>query len=48
MIMLKKGDTAPDFETLTETGDSFSLRKFRGKKFMLFFYPKDNTTGCKA
>ncbi|MHA1928546.1 MAG: peroxiredoxin [Candidatus Thorarchaeota archaeon] len=46
--MLKKGDTAPDFETVTETGEPFSMKSFRGKKFMLFFYPKDNTPGCKA
>ena len=46
--MLKIGDKAPDFETVTDTGEPFSLKKFRGKKFMLFFYPKDNTSGCKA
>jgi len=46
--MLKKGDAAPNFETTTETGTHFALKDYRGKKLMLFFYPKDNTPGCKA
>ena len=46
--MLKKGDTAPNFETTTETGIHFTLKDYKGKKLMLFFYPKDNTPGCKA
>ncbi len=46
--MLKKGDKAPNFETTTENGDKFKLSDHRGKKVMVYFYPKDNTTGCTA
>ncbi|MHA1907289.1 MAG: peroxiredoxin [Candidatus Thorarchaeota archaeon] len=46
--MIKQGDKAPDFETTTESGDSFRLSSFRGKKVMIFFYPKDDTPGCTA
>lgn len=43
---LKEGDTAPDFEGITEDGSSIKLSDFRGKKLILFFYPKDNTPTC--
>lgn len=43
---LKVGDPAPDFTGITETGDTVSLSDFRGKKLVLFFYPRDNTPGC--
>jgi peroxiredoxin Q/BCP len=46
--MIKKGDKAPDFETTTQSGEPIKLRDFKGKKVFLFFYPKDNTSGCKA
>ncbi|MDD4820853.1 MAG: thioredoxin-dependent thiol peroxidase [Flavobacteriales bacterium] len=46
--MLKKGDTAPDFTALTGTGEKISLSSYRGKKVVLYFYPKDNTSGCTA
>ncbi len=44
--MLKAGDKAPDFQALTDAGDTVSLKDFRGKKVILYFYPKDNTPGC--
>lgn len=40
------GDKAPDFTLLTETGESIKLSKLRGKKVVLYFYPKDSTPGC--
>jgi peroxiredoxin Q/BCP len=46
--MLKIGDTAPDFTTTTESGDTVKLSNFKGKKVFIYFYPKDNTPGCKA
>ncbi len=43
---IKEGDKAPDF-TLPANGDkSVSLKDYRGKKLVLFFYPRDNTPGC--
>lgn len=44
--MLKTGDKAPDFKALTDAGDTVNLKDFRGKKVILYFYPKDNTPGC--
>jgi peroxiredoxin Q/BCP len=46
--MLKIGDKAPDFTTTTESGETIKLSSFKGKKIFLYFYPKDNTSGCKA
>lgn len=46
--MIKKGDKAPDFTTTTESGEKFKLSNYRGKKVFLYFYPKDNTSGCTA
>ncbi|MFW9843849.1 MAG: peroxiredoxin [Candidatus Thorarchaeota archaeon] len=46
--MLKIGDKAPDFTTTTESGDKIKLSSFKGKKVFLYFYPKDNTSGCQA
>ncbi|MFW9846833.1 MAG: peroxiredoxin [Candidatus Thorarchaeota archaeon] len=46
--MIKIGDKAPDFITTTESGERFKLSDFKGKKVFLYFYPKDNTSGCKA
>jgi thioredoxin-dependent peroxiredoxin len=45
-VQLKVGDTAPDFELASETGEKVKLSNFRGKRVVLFFYPKDNTSGC--
>jgi peroxiredoxin Q/BCP len=46
--LLKIGDKAPNFTTTTESGETIKLSSFRGKKIFLYFYPKDNTSGCKA
>jgi len=43
---LVTGDKAPDFKVSDETGKIRSLKDFKGKKLILFFYPKDNTSGC--
>ncbi len=48
MTTLKPGDKAPDFSGLNEKGETISLSDFKGKKLILFFYPKDNTPGCTA
>lgn len=44
--MPKEKDKAPDFTLLSDDGKKISLRDFRGKKVILYFYPKDNTSGC--
>jgi thioredoxin-dependent peroxiredoxin len=44
--MLKMGDPAPPFEGLTTSGEAAALKDFKGKKLILYFYPKDNTSGC--
>ena len=44
--MLKLGDAAPDFELDSDSGDKVRLSTLRGKKVVLYFYPKDNTPGC--
>jgi len=46
--MLQIGDEAPDFETEDDTGKAFKLSEYRGKKLVLYFYPKDFTPGCTA
>ena len=43
---LSTGDAAPDFTTTTDTGETLSLSDLRGKKVVLYFYPKDDTPGC--
>jgi peroxiredoxin Q/BCP len=48
MISLKKGDRAPEFSGLNQNGEKIALSNFRGKKVILYFYPKDNTPGCTA
>jgi peroxiredoxin Q/BCP len=48
MIKLQIGDNAPDFQGINEKGESISLNDFKGKKLILFFYPKDNTPACTA
>ena len=45
---LKVGDTAPDFSLNDQSGNSVKLTDFKGKKVVLYFYPKDNTPGCTA
>jgi peroxiredoxin Q/BCP len=47
MVKLKVGDTAPDFSLLDEHGLPVSLKEYVGKKIVvLYFYPKDFTSGC--
>jgi peroxiredoxin Q/BCP len=48
MTHLKQGDIAPDFTALNEKGETVSLADFKGKKLVLYFYPKDDTPGCTA
>lgn len=43
--MLKVGDSAPDFEVLDHNGKRVKLSDFRGKKLVLWFYPKADTGG---
>ena len=44
--MLKEGTTAPAFKTIDQNGESVSLKELRGRKVVLYFYPKDDTPGC--
>ncbi len=44
--MLKAGDTAPSFTLPSSDGSEVSLSDFKGKKVVLYFYPKDDTPGC--
>lgn len=44
--MLEIGMQAPDFTLLDQQGKQVSLSDFRGRKIVLYFYPKDNTPGC--
>lgn len=44
--MLEVGKKAPDFTLLDQDGKKVSLKDFKGKKIVLYFYPKDNTSGC--
>lgn len=46
MITLKQGDTAPLFTAIDQQGKEISLNSLKGKKVVLYFYPKDNTPGC--
>ena len=42
---LQPGDTAPDFALLDQSGETVSLRDFKGRKVLIFFYPKALTGG---
>jgi len=46
MSKLKAGDPAPEFHAETDQGETVSLKDYRGKRVVLYFYPKDNTSGC--
>lgn len=48
MAKLQTGDAAPAFSGINEKGEPVSLSDFKGKKLILFFYPKANTPGCTA
>lgn len=45
---LKVGDKAPDFKAVDQNGNPVSLKNYKGKKIVLYFYPKDDTPGCTA
>ncbi len=44
--MLNEGDIAPDFTAKNQNGDDVKLSDFKGKRVVLYFYPKDDTPGC--
>lgn len=44
--MLKDGDLAPDFELASDDGEKIKLSRLRGKPVVVYFYPKDDTSGC--
>ena len=46
MTHLKEGDNAPDFTGVDQNGNPVSLSDFKGKKLILYFYPKDSTPSC--
>ena len=48
MTHLKVGDKAPNFSALDEQGNTISLSDYKGKKLVVFFYPKASTPGCTA
>ncbi len=48
MTTLKKGDKAPAFSGKDQDGNGHSLEDYKGKKLVVFFYPKANTPGCTA
>jgi len=48
MTHLREGDKAPVFSTVSHNSQKISLESFKGKKVILYFYPKDNTPGCTA
>ena len=47
-MTLKQGDKAPAFSSTDQNGNPISLKDFKGKKVVLYFYPKDDTPGCTA
>lgn len=46
MSELKEGDKAPSFRGVDQNGNTITLDDFKGKKLILYFYPKDDTPGC--
>ena len=44
--MVEEGSPAPDFELRSDTGETVRLSSLRGKPVVLYFYPKDHTSGC--
>ena len=47
-MKLKIGDKAPEFTSKDENGNEIKLTDYKGKKVVLYFYPKDSTPGCTA
>lgn len=48
MTHLKVGDKAPQFSAIDEAGNTITLNDYKGKKLVVFFYPKASTPGCTA
>jgi peroxiredoxin Q/BCP len=48
MTTLQKGDKAPNFSAKDQEGNTHTLSDYKGKKLVVFFYPKANTPGCTA
>jgi len=48
MDLLQEGTAAPNFEGTDQNGNQVKLSDFKGKKIVLYFYPKDDTPGCTA
>ena len=46
--MLQEGDAAPDIRLATDSGEQFRLSSLKGKRVVLYFYPKADTPGCTA
>ena len=46
MALLEPGTKAPEFTTVDQSGNKVTLKDYRGKKVVLYFYPKDDTPGC--
>lgn len=45
-LNIKIGDLIPNFTSVTQSGESFTLDNLKGSPTVLYFYPKDNTSGC--
>ena len=48
MSKLQKGDKAPEINAVDQNGNQITLDQYKGKKVVLYFYPKDMTPGCTA
>jgi len=48
VVTLKTGDPAPDFKAIDQDGNEIKLSSYKGKKVILYFYPKADTPGCTA
>ena len=48
MAVIKEGAKAPQFKGVDQHGNTVSIADFKGKKLVLYFYPKDDTPGCTA
>ena len=48
MTHLKSGDTAPEINSVDQNGNKITLEQYKGRKVVLYFYPKDMTPGCTA
>lgn len=46
MTQIHAGDPAPEFRSTTQEGDPLALADLKGQRIILYFYPKDNTSGC--